>query len=232
MLEELSNLTYEMADISVYQFLLNMIIGLALSIALKYHYRKYSIVLSNKEEFSQVFPFIVLTILFIITIVKSSLALSLGLVGALSIVRFRTPIKEPEELAYLFVAISIGLGLGANQILISIVSTVFVLFVMAILNNKTNSNVLTKNIYMTINMASSSSSSSSKFSLSDFNKLVSMSFIQANMKRADVSDNNVNITYLINIKQHEEISSFIKTVGEKYDGIKVSIFDNRNIPGV
>jgi len=230
MLEELSNLTYEMADISVYQFLLNMIIGLALSIALKYHYRKYSIVLSNKEEFSQVFPFIVLTILFIITIVKSSLALSLGLVGALSIVRFRTPIKEPEELAYLFVAISIGLGLGANQILISIVSTVFVLFVMAILNNKTNSNVLTKNIYMTINMASSSSSS--KFSLSDFNKLVSMSFIQANMKRADVSDNNVNITYLINIKQHEEISSFIKTVGEKYDGIKVSIFDNRNIPGV
>jgi len=219
-----------MADISVYQFLLNMIIGLALSIALKYHYRKYSIVLSNKEEFSQVFPFIVLTILFIITIVKSSLALSLGLVGALSIVRFRTPIKEPEELAYLFVAISIGLGLGANQILISIVSTVFVLFVMAILNNKTNSNVLTKNIYMTINMASSSSSS--KFSLSDFNKLVSMSFIQANMKRADVSDNNVNITYLINIKQHEEISSFIKTVGEKYDGIKVSIFDNRNIPGV
>ena len=226
----LTNTAYEMADISVYQFLLNMIIGLALSIALKYHYRKYSIVLSNKEEFSQVFPFIVLTILFIITIVKSSLALSLGLVGALSIVRFRTPIKEPEELAYLFVAISIGLGLGANQILISIVSTVFVLFVMAILNNKTNSNVLTKNIYMTINMASSSSSS--KFSLSDFNKLVSMSFIQANMKRADVSDNNVNITYLINIKQHEEISSFIKTVGEKYDGIKVSIFDNRNIPGV
>ena len=121
MLEELSNLTYEMTDISVYQFLLNMIIGLVLSIALKYHYRKYSIVLSNKEEFSQVFPFIVLTILFIITIVKSSLALSLGLVGALSIVRFRTPIKEPEELAYLFVAISIGLGLGANQILISIV---------------------------------------------------------------------------------------------------------------
>jgi hypothetical protein len=228
MLEELSNLTYEMTDISVYQFLLNMIIGLVLSIALKYHYRKYSIVLSNKEEFSQVFPFIVLTILFIITIVKSSLALSLGLVGALSIVRFRTPIKEPEELAYLFVAISIGLGLGANQILISIVSTVFVLFVMAILNNKTNSNVLTKNIYMTINMTPSSAN----FSLSNFNKLVAASFIQANMKRADVSDSNVNITYLINIKQHEEISSFIEIVGKKYDGIKVSVFDNRNIPGV
>ncbi len=57
----------------------------------------------------------------IITIVKSSLALSLGLVGALSIVRFRTAIKEPEELAFFFVSIAIGLGLGAEQRLVTIV---------------------------------------------------------------------------------------------------------------
>ena len=42
------------------------------------------------------------------------LALSLGLVGALSIVRFRAAIKEPEELAYLFLTISVGLGFGAK----------------------------------------------------------------------------------------------------------------------
>ena len=53
----------------------------------------------------------------VILIVKSSLALSLGLVGALSIVRFRTPIKEPEELIYLFLAIALGLGYGAGQII-------------------------------------------------------------------------------------------------------------------
>jgi hypothetical protein len=52
-------------------------------------------------------------------VVKSSLALSLGLVGALSIVRFRTPIKEPEELVYLFMAIAIGLGYGAGHVLIT-----------------------------------------------------------------------------------------------------------------
>ena len=54
----------------------------------------------------------------VIMIVKSSLALSLGLVGALSIVRFRAAIKEPEELVYLFLIIAIGLGCGANQLLI------------------------------------------------------------------------------------------------------------------
>ena len=51
----------------------------------------------------------------VITIVKSSLALSLGLVGALSIVRFRTPIKETEELIMLFINLAIGLGLGASK---------------------------------------------------------------------------------------------------------------------
>ena len=41
----------------------------------------------------------------------------MGLVGALSIIRFRTPIKEPVELAYIFIAIAIVLGLGANQVM-------------------------------------------------------------------------------------------------------------------
>ncbi|KGG20711.1 hypothetical protein EV11_1122 [Prochlorococcus sp. SS52] len=62
----------------------------------------------------------------IITIVKSSLALSLGLVGALSIVRFRTAIKEPEELVYLFLSIAIGLGLGANQTIITIIGFIVI----------------------------------------------------------------------------------------------------------
>ena len=56
-----------------------------------------------------------LCICLIITVVKGSLALSLGLVGALSIVRFRTPIKDPEDLLYLFLSIVSGLGFGSGQ---------------------------------------------------------------------------------------------------------------------
>ena len=59
--------------------------------------------------------------------VKSSLALSLGLVGALSIIRFRTAIKDPQELAFLFLAISIGLGFGADQRLVTTLSALVIL---------------------------------------------------------------------------------------------------------
>jgi hypothetical protein len=77
-----------------------------------------------------VFPLLALVTTGVIAVVKSSLALSLGLVGALSIVRFRAAIKDPEELVYLFLCIGIGLALGAEQPLLAIalvcVATVFV----------------------------------------------------------------------------------------------------------
>ena len=68
----------------------------------------------GRQVASSIIP-LSLTVCLIITVVKSSLALSLGLVGALSIVRFRTPIKDPEDLVYLFLALVNGLGFGANE---------------------------------------------------------------------------------------------------------------------
>jgi len=137
------------APFSIAQLVFNLIIGAVISLFLKFHYIKYGSTLSNRNEFSNVFPFILLTTTLVIAIVKSSLALSLGLVGALSIVRFRTPIKEPEELAYLFLSIAAGLGLGANQTLPTIISIIMILAIMTILKKKNFTNK-TKNIFITI----------------------------------------------------------------------------------
>ena len=105
----------ENADINITELLVNSLIVVILSFILQWTYTKCARSLSNKKSFANNFLLLTFTTMIIITIVKSSLALSLGLVGALSIVRFRAAIKEPEELAYLFFTISIGLGLGANQ---------------------------------------------------------------------------------------------------------------------
>ena len=87
--------------------------------------------LVGKTNIGSVLPILSGVVFLVIMVVKSSLALSLGLVGALSIVRFRTPIKEPEELVYLFLAIAIGLGLGAGQVLIT---TIIVLLILVFIN--------------------------------------------------------------------------------------------------
>ena len=135
------------SPLSLITLLMNIGIGAILSLGVSWHFKKFGSTLSNREEFGQVFPFILLTTILIITVVKSSLALSLGLVGALSIVRFRTPIKEPEELAYLFISIAMGLGLGANQILATVVAGPGILAFMAIIKTAKRENK-SKNFYL------------------------------------------------------------------------------------
>ena len=99
---------------SFFSLFLNVFILIILNSLLSKIYVKYGHSFSDRNILARTFIIISLTTMLVITIVKSSLALSLGLVGALSIVRFRTAIKEPEELAFLFLSIGIGLGLGAS----------------------------------------------------------------------------------------------------------------------
>ena len=95
-------------------------------------YIKRSFSLTGKMHIGSIIPVLSAVVFLVIIVVKSSLALSLGLVGALSIVRFRTPIKEPEELVYLFLAIAVGLGYAAGQILITTIITLSILFIVYI----------------------------------------------------------------------------------------------------
>jgi hypothetical protein len=117
-------------DIPLGNFMLNLFLTILLTVATSYLYSRYGDSLSNRKSFGNNYPLIGIATFLIITIIKSSLALSLGLVGALSIVRFRSAIKEPEELAYIFFTIAIALGFGSNQIYVTIIGfIVFAIFI-------------------------------------------------------------------------------------------------------
>ncbi len=102
-----------------------------LGLYLRLLYRRGSVSASDSDAITRVFPLLTLITAGVIAVVKSSLALSLGLVGALSIVRFRSAIKEPEELVYLFLCVAVGLALGAELPLLALllvaVATIFAL---------------------------------------------------------------------------------------------------------
>ena len=119
-------------QIDLQGFFISLLCAAILSFFVQLFYIKYSSTLSNRKEFSKNFVILGVTTTIVIMIVKSSLALSLGLVGALSIVRFRAAIKEPEELVYLFLIIAIGLGCGANQLVIITTGIFFSLIIIAI----------------------------------------------------------------------------------------------------
>lgn len=112
---------YATVDVAIIDLMRNMGIGLFLAVVWAFVISKTTRLIVDTRQYLPVFLLLIPSMILIITIIKSSIALSLGLVGALSIVRFRTPIKEPEELLYLFVAIAVGLGLGANQLFATLV---------------------------------------------------------------------------------------------------------------
>lgn len=68
--------------------------------------------------------------------ISQNILLSLGMVGALSIVRFRTPIKDPMDLVYLFWSLIIGILCGAGFILLAIVGTIVIGAVIILFANK------------------------------------------------------------------------------------------------
>lgn len=101
--------TYDLEDL-----LIALAVSSAMGLLLGIHYRCMARSAYVQNHLGGLLPFLALTVCFIIWVIQDSIALSLGLVGALSIVRFRTAIKEPEELSYIFIAIAIGIGTGAG----------------------------------------------------------------------------------------------------------------------
>jgi len=116
--------------VNIVDFLINILVAALLSLLLRAFYVRYGTTVANREKFANNFVPLSLATMIVITVVQASLALSLGLVGALSIVRFRAAIKEPEELVYLFLTIAIGLVTGANKPFLAIISIVLVLLLL------------------------------------------------------------------------------------------------------
>ena len=108
-------------------FVINLIVCTLLAMFVAKFYVYYGNAVSNRARFASNFVPLALTTMSIMVIVKPSVALSLGLVGALSIVRFRAAIKDPEELTYLFLTIGVCLATGADQPLIAIIVVCFIL---------------------------------------------------------------------------------------------------------
>ncbi len=121
-----------MTQLDLIPTLFSFIMCVIMSFIVRDFYIRRSFSLTGKMHIGSIIPVLSTVVFLVIIVVKSSLALSLGLVGALSIVRFRTPIKEPEELVYLFLSIAIGLGYAAGHILITTVITLLIILMIYI----------------------------------------------------------------------------------------------------
>lgn len=113
-------------SISLIQALVTMLLAILFGFIIYYTYRKtFSGVIYSKNFNISLMGACIITSVIVITI-SSNIALSLGMVGALSIVRFRTAVKEAIDVVYMFWAITVGIVCGAGLYLFAALSTVIV----------------------------------------------------------------------------------------------------------
>jgi Domain of unknown function (DUF4956) len=117
-----------MADLGFGSFLLLMLISAAAGIFVSVLYRIFFRARATGSEIHRAFPLIAISITAIFISIQFSLPLSLGLLGALSIVRFRTPVKEPEEIGFLMLVVASSLCCATfNLLFLGVVLLVAVL---------------------------------------------------------------------------------------------------------
>jgi len=210
------------AQFSIWNYAINILLTALLSYLLGLLYNHYGDSLSNRKSFSKNFVLLAVTTMIVITIVKSSLALSLGLVGALSIVRFRAAIKEPEELSYLFLNIAIGLGFGADQKLATIVGFIFItLFLVS--KNKLYQKNKYENQNLIINISIENPENDY---LNRVSEIIKKYIVKANLKRFDENDNALEVSFIIEVDNFKNINDAKSELQKQFDKITISLIDN------
>ena len=194
------------------------------SFILMYVYKNKANSLSSKIQISMIIPLLSNITFLVILIVKSSLALSLGLVGALSVIRFRTPVKEPEDLAFLFFAIALGIGYGALQIYsTSIIFLILIIIIWFFLSRRNEG--LGKQFNLMIECNSDKSQK-------DFDKILDLlkkNCNEAEMVKIEKQDNSMMLFFKISFDKTDDLKLLINNLSKEFIGIKYSLYENKTV---
>ncbi len=129
--ENLLNLLINGTEIFTLEAIIfNISVTIMLAFFIYFIYKKtYNGVLYS-QNFNITIVMIAIITSIVMMLIGSNLAISLGMVGALSIVRFRAAIKEPRDIAFLFWAIAIGLAAGTGSFMLAIIGSIAIALVL------------------------------------------------------------------------------------------------------
>jgi uncharacterized membrane protein YhiD involved in acid resistance len=177
--------------------------------------------ISSRRQFGRIFLIVAVCTTLIIAVIKSSIALSLGLVGALSIVRFRAAIKEPEELSYLFLCVAIGLGFGAGLRIVTLAGSTMILAVIAL-----RGLIFRKDPTETYNFSVTASDS---LSLDTATRILAPLTNTLKLRRADNGNGRVSFMYSVEFKSAQKLEAAIDALKAQGQGISVSFISNETL---
>lgn len=211
--------------LSLSTLVVDLLLDALVSSAVAMYYARFGESFTNRAKLARLLPILCLTTILVISIVKSSLALSLGLVGALSIVRFRTAIKEPEELLYLFIAIAIGIGLGAGQRIPTLIAIAVMLFFL-ISTRLVSFRSRRQNLYLSVRLPECEG----RYTFQSVSDIVLEHAESADMRRMDSQDGVLNLTFLMDLRDTGKLAALVDDLKARLPESSFSFVDQGDLP--
>lgn len=208
-------------------FVRNIAFGALMAMLLERVYTRYGHSLSNRSAFARHFYLLTMTTTLIITVVQSSLALSLGLIGALSIVRFRAAIKEPEELVYIFLAVAIGLGLGANQLILTVTAFATIVGVIWLRHLISVGEVDNEsNVFLNV-----TTQSPGAVTIPVLTRLLEAHCLRVRLKRVDTTAATLDASFLVEVTSAEAVQTIEQELRQLDHDLTTTVIDYRTDVG-
>lgn len=131
-----SSFLENIASVSVFDMVLALVLAFGIGMFIFLVYKKTYQGVMYSSSFGTTLVALTMITTVVILAVTSNVVLSLGMVGALSIVRFRTAIKEPLDIAFLFWSIAVGIVLAAGMILLAVIGSVIIGVILLVFVNR------------------------------------------------------------------------------------------------
>ena len=210
-----SSFLENVTNISILDMVIAMVLAFAIGMFIFLIYKKTYQGVMYSSSFGVTLVALTMITTLVILAVTSNVVLSLGMVGALSIVRFRTAIKEPLDIAFLFWAIAVGIVLAAGMIPLAVFGSVMVgIFLLIFVNRK--SHLLP---YIVVVNCSGHEA-----------ELKVCDFVKANTQKMTVKSKSAqkgNLELSIEVRLKEDNTDFINTIADM-DGVSSAVLVSYN----
>ena len=129
---------------------------------------------------------------------------------------------------YLFVAIAIGIGLGADQIAFTVMSTAFILISIAVLSSFRSRGDRQQNLYISLQ----SESKENSFDVDAISNAIAARFPICDVRRIDVGDTSVRASFHVEAGSSAQLFEFVENFRREHPQISFSIVEQQRVPGV
>ena len=193
------------------EFTFSLALLILITYLVKLLYIKRARTIGDKEYFASFFIIWTVSIFLIISVIKSSVVLSLGMVGALSIVRFRNAIKDTEQIMFLLFLIAIAMALASNQYIYTIVVVISLLAIIYIRDLKKKTTNHSQYIYLKFSKKEVLNEILERLSLTN-NKIISI----------EQYNDTIDINATLNNLTDKEITDLLLWLSERTEQQRIS----------